>query len=82
MTMSDPATTESITVGVAIGDISTLPPTNAREEIRIESMLFEQLRFFGEKDDHIAHADCRHTDMNLFQRFALSEKRRSEHENT
>jgi hypothetical protein len=45
-------------------------------------MLFEQLRFFGEKDDHIAHADCRHTDMNLFQRFALSEKRRSEHENT
>jgi hypothetical protein len=38
-------------------------------------VLLKQLGLFGEKDDHIAHADRRHADMNLFQRFGLSKKR-------
>jgi hypothetical protein len=64
--MSEPASTAFITVGVAIGEISTLPAAH-EHDFSVKSMLLKNLRFLSEKDNHVAHAHRRNADMNLFQ---------------
>src|SRR5581483_2974350 len=43
-------------------------------DVGVEAVLLEELRLLGEKNDHVAHADGGHADMNLAQIFPLRER--------
>ena len=72
--MSEPASTEFITAGVAMGEIchtagDQRSGSNARaahhHRFRVKTVLLVDFCFFGEENNNVTHADGRHADLDL-----------------